>query len=252
MMVYRTLLKYLVLKDIKVRSRGTYLGIAWTLMNPLLSIIVYFLVFRYIFQVAIPNFLAFFLMGFLMWTFFSRSVTAAVTCIMENESMIKRSVFPLEVLPLATVLYQLFHHALGLGLALPLVVIFWGGRLSWNLLWVVGVMAAFTLFTLAVALWFSTLGVFFRDMRDILEVVLPILFWATPIFYSTEMAPAFMRPVLTINPLSSFIGAMRAAVLEGQPPTAVQLGAMLLWLVAILGSGAWLFIRTGPRFAEEL
>ena len=66
---YRTLLKYLVLREIKTKSRGTYLGVGWTLMNPLFTIVVYFVVFRHIFRVAIPNFLGFFLLGFLMWTF---------------------------------------------------------------------------------------------------------------------------------------------------------------------------------------
>jgi homopolymeric O-antigen transport system permease protein len=249
---YRTLLKYLVLKDIKVKSRGTYLGIAWTLMNPLLNIGLYFVVFRYIFRAAVPNFLGFFLTGFLMWLFFSRSVSSAVTCIVENDAMIKRSAFPLEVLPLATVLYQLFHYALAMGIALPVMVALWGGRVSWHLAWVVGIAVAFAMFTLAVALWFSVFGVFFRDTRDILEVVLPMLFWATPIFYSPEMAPAFMRPALAANPLSSFLGAMRSAILEGQAPSAGQLASMVLWLTVMLGSGTWVFIRTGPRFAEEL
>src|SRR5262245_50741470 len=119
---YRSLVKYLVLKEIKIRSRGTYLGVSWTLMNPLLTIIMYFVVFQYIFQVSIPNFLAYFLVGFLMWVFFSRALTTAATCIKDNEAIIQRSAFPLETLPLATVLHHLFHHSISLALALPLMV----------------------------------------------------------------------------------------------------------------------------------
>ena len=252
MLAYRTLIKYLVLKDIKVKSRGTYLGIGWTLMNPLLSMSVYFVVFQHIFRVAIPNFLGFFLAGYLMWAFFSRAITAAVTCITENEAIVRKSVFPLEVLPLSTVLYQLFHHVLALALALLMMAALGSARLSWNLVWVAVVTVAFALFTLAVSLWFSTLGVFFRDMRDICEVVLPMLFWATPVFYTREMAPGFLQLVLALNPLSSFLGAMRAALLEGRAPGGDQLGWMLVWLVVMLGTGAWVFARTGPRFAEEL
>lgn len=251
LVAYRTLIKYLVLKDIKVKSRGTYLGVAWTLMNPLLTISVYFIIFHYIFRVVIPNFLAFFLIGFLMWVFFSRAVTVAATCILDNESIVKKSAFPLEVLPLTAVLYHLFHHVIALGIALPLMVALWGGTLSWHLLWVAGVLAAFTAFTLAVALWVATVGVFFRDTRDILEVALPILFWATPIFYSPEMAPEFLRPVLWANPLLSFIGAMRAAVLDGRAPSGVQFGSMTLWVTMTLASGVWIFARYWPRFAEE-
>ena len=252
MVAYRTLIKYLVLKDIKVKSRGTYLGIGWTLMNPVLSMTVYYVVFQHIFQVSIPNFLGFFLAGFLMWAFFSRTITSAVTCIGENEAIVRKAAFPLEALPLATVLYQLFHYLLALAIAVPVIMVLGGIHPSWNLLWVVVVTAAFVLFTLAVALWFSTLGVFFRDMRDICEVLLPMLFWATPVFYTRRMAPDFLQPVLSLNPLSSFMGAMRASLLDGQAPSGDQVGWMLCWLAVMLVSGAWLFTRMSPRFAEEL
>jgi ABC-type polysaccharide/polyol phosphate export permease len=252
MVAYRTLIKYLVLKDLKVKSRGTYLGVGWTLMNPVLSMTVYYVVFRHIFHVGVPNFVGFFLAGFLMWIFFSRTVTSAVTCIAENESIVRKAAFPLEVLPLAAVLYQLVHHLLALALAVPVILFLGGIAPSWTLLWVVVVAAAFTVFTLAVSLWLSTLGVFFRDMRDICEVVLPMLFWVTPVFYTRRMAPDFLQPLLAMNPLSSFIGAMRAALLDGHAPAADQVGWMLFWLIAMLASGFWMFTRLGPRFAEEL
>jgi ABC-type polysaccharide/polyol phosphate export permease len=249
---YRTLLKYLVLKEIKVKSRGTYLGVAWTLINPLFTIVVYFVTFRHIFRVGIPNFLSFFLIGFLMWTFFSRSVTAAATCILANESMVKRSVFPLEILPLTVVLYHLFHHMIAVTIALPLMVMLWSVRFTWNLLWVGVVMVAFAAFTLAIAMWLATTSVFFRDTRDILEVTLPMLFWATPIFYSPEMAPHYLQPVLAANPLANFIGVMRSAILEGRAPSAGQYGVMMLWVSVALASGVSVFMRYRPRFAEEL
>jgi len=251
LIAFRTLLKYLVLKEIKVKSRGTYLGVAWTLMNPLFTILVYAVVFQYIFRVTIPNFLAFFLVGFLMWLFFSRAVTAAATCIPDNEALVKKSAFPLEVLPLAGVLYHLFHHVVALSIALPLMLALWGAKVSWHLLWVGAVLVAFVAFTLAVALWLATIGVFFRDTRDILEVALPMLFWATPIFYSPDMAPDFLQLIVSANPVSSFIGAMRMALLEGQAPSAIELTLMALWLLLMLTSGAWAFFRYRSRFAEE-
>jgi homopolymeric O-antigen transport system permease protein len=221
-------------------------------MNPLLTIVMYFVVFQYIFLVNIPNFLAFFLVGFLMWVFFSRTVTAAATCILDNEAIIKKSAFPLETLPLSVVLHHLFHHAMALGIALPLMLIFWGAKLSVNLLWVLVVLGAFVCFTLAVALWLSTIGLFFRDARDILDVGLPVLMWATPIFYAPEMAPAILRPVLVANPVTSFIGAVRAALLEGRWPSRLHLTLIALWTVGTFLSGAWVFARHSPRFAEEL
>lgn len=251
LVAYRTLLKYMVLKEIKVKSRGTYLGIGWTLMNPLFTIVVYAVVFQYIFRVGIPNFLAFFLVGFLMWLFFSRAVTAAATCIVDNEAVVKRSAFPLEVLPLAGVLYHLFHHVVALGIALPLMLTLWGARVSWSLLWVGAVLVAFVAFTLAVAMLLATVGVFFRDTRDILEVALPMLFWATPIFYSPDMAPEFLQFVVSANPVTSFLGAMRAALLEGHSPSGSEFTLMAFWLSLALLAGMWAFMHFRPRFAEE-
>lgn len=251
LIAYRTLVRYLVFKDIKVKSRGTYLGIAWTLMNPLITIVMYYLVFQYVFRVPIPNFLAFFLIGLLMWVFFSRAVTSATTCIHDNEGIIKRMAFPLEALPLSAVLYHLFHHAVALGIALPLMIVLGSAKLSWHLLWVSGILAAFACFTLAVSLWLATIGVFFRDARDILEVGLPILFWTTPIFYTAEMLPRVLRPLVTANPLSSFIGAVRAGLLDGRAPSEGQLAWAAVWVVGMLASGAWVFSRYEPRFAEE-
>jgi ABC-type polysaccharide/polyol phosphate export permease len=252
LVAYRALVKYLVLKEIRIRSRGTYLGVAWTLMNPLLTIITYFVVFQYIFQVAIPNFLAFFLIGFLMWMFFSRAVSAAATCIKDNEMIILRSAFPLEVLPLAVVLHHLFHHAVALAIALPLMLVFWGAKLSVNLIWVLAILAIFVCFTLSAALWISTIGLFFRDSRDILDVGLPILMWLTPIFYSAEMAPKLLHPVLAANPIASFITAVRVALIEGRWPSDTQLIVITLWTSVGLVSGAWVFARLSPRFAEEM
>jgi lipopolysaccharide transport system permease protein len=249
---YRTLLKYLVLREIKTKSRGTYLGIGWTLMNPLFTIVVYYIIFQHVFRVTIPDFLGFFLLGFLMWTFFSRSIMSAATCILENESMVKRALFPLEILPLTKVLYHLFNHVLAIGIALPLLIALWGGKVSWHLFWVAGVLVALAVFTLASTLWIATAGVFFRDTRDILDVALPILFWATPVFYSPEMAPPFLQVVIWANPLTPFIGVVRTAVLDGHAPSAAQLGLMALWMAIALGSSVLVFIRYQPRFAEEL
>jgi ABC-type polysaccharide/polyol phosphate export permease len=248
---YRTLLKYLVLKDIKVKSRGTYLGVAWTLMNPLITIATYFIVFQYIFRVAIPNFVAFLLIGLLMWIFFARVISSAATCMIDNEGMVKKAAFPLELLPTASVLYHLFYHLVAFGLAVLLMFVFREARLSWNLVWVLAVLLAFVGFSLALALLFSTVGVFFRDTRDILEVGLPVLFWATPIFYDLSMAPAFLRPALELNPLAPFIEATRAALMHARAPSWTELGLMALWMSATGIAGVWVFGRFAPRFAEE-
>lgn len=251
LIAYRTLVKYLVLKDIKAKSRGTYLGVAWTLMNPLITIVMYFVVFHHIFQIGVPNFLAFFLVGLLMWIFFARSMATAATCVADNDAMVKKAAFPLEILPVSSVLYNLFNHLVALALAVPLIFLFGGGRLSWNLAWAVVILAAFVGFSLSLALVLSTVGVFFRDTRDILEVGLPVLFWATPIFYDLTMAPDFLRPVLMANPVSPFIEAMRAAILDAHGPSGAELGLMAFWIAVTGIGGTAVFTRFAPRFAEE-
>ncbi len=140
---------------------------------------------------------------------------------------------------------------MALGLAVPLMFVFWGARVSWHLLWVIVVLLGFVGVSLALALWLSIIGVFFRDTRDILEVGLPLLFWATPIFYDTQMAPEFLRPVLRLNPLSPFIEAARAALLDARAPSWGEFGLMAFWLSFTVITGVWVFTRFAPRFAEE-
>jgi lipopolysaccharide transport system permease protein len=249
---FRTFVKYVVLKDIKVRSRGTYLGVAWTLMNPAITIAVYYVVFRYVFRVAIPNYFSFFLIGFLPWVFFSRALTAAAGSIVDSEMLIKRAVFPLEVLPVSAVLYQLFHHAVAVAITLPAMLALGGARPSIHLVWLVPLGVAFAIFTLGVSLWLATFGVFFRDTRDILEVTLPVLMWMTPILYTIEMLPESLRWLAAVNPLVPFIAALRTVLLDGRAPETVELAGIVFWLVAVLGSGIWIFARYAPVFAEEV
>jgi len=94
--------------------------------------------------------------------------------------------------------------------------------------------------------------VFFLDTQDILEVGLPMLFWGTPVFYSVGMAPEFLRPILAANPLSSFLGAVRSALLDGRIPSSAQLGLAAASVAVMLVLGMWVFARHQPRFAEEL
>ena len=251
-LAYHTLVRYLVLKDLKVKSRGTYLGVAWTLMNPLLSLLIYFVIFRHVFRVQIANYFAFFLVGFVLWVFFSRAITAATTCLVENEGLVKRAVFPLEALPLSAVLYQLVHHLVALAVALLLMGLAGGMRFTWSLIAAAPLIVTFAVFTLALALWLSTIGVFFRDARDILEVGLPVLFWMTPIVYSLDMAPPFLRPFVAANPLTSFIGGLRSVLLDGQLPASGDVAAMVAWALVTLGSGLWIFARYAPTFSEEI
>jgi ABC-type polysaccharide/polyol phosphate export permease len=252
LLAYRTLLRCLVLKEIKVRSRGTYLGTAWTLVNPLITILTYAVVFRQIFRVAIPNFLGFFLIGVLMWVFFSRVLTAATTVVVDAASLVKTSPFPLEILPLALVAYHLFHHLIALGLAVPLMFVMGSAQLGWSILLGGLILACFVVFTTAAALWCATIGVFFRDARDILEVALPVVFWATPILYAPEMVPEGLRELIQGNPLTSFMSAARAAVVDGQVPAASHLLFTAGWTAGLLLSGVWVFARCAPRFAEEI
>jgi lipopolysaccharide transport system permease protein len=127
-----------------------------------------------------------------------------------------------------------------------------GARPSIHLVWLLPLGAAFAIFTLGVSLWLATFGVFFRDTRDILEVALPVLMWMTPILYTIEMLPASLRWLAAVNPLVPFIAALRTVLLDGRAPEAVDVAGIAFWLVAVLGSGAWIFARYAPVFAEEV
>ncbi|MDQ7030726.1 MAG: ABC transporter permease [Ardenticatenia bacterium] len=216
---YRNLLWSLVMRDLKVRYKNSILGVGWSLLNPLLMMLVFTVVFTVFWpNNQVTNFPAFVLTGLLPWNLFQASVMGSAYSIVGNANLVKKVYFPREVLPMAVVLSNVVNFLLALLVLFPIL---WasGIPLTRHALWVPIILVIQVAFTVGLAFIFSTLNVFYRDTVMILDVGLLAWFFLTPIFYPMEFIPATKtlmgitlpvhRLVRWLNPMASIVDAYR-------------------------------------------
>lgn len=249
---YRELIKNLVLKDLKLKYRDSVFGFIWSLANPLLLILVYSFVFEHMLRVGVERFPYFIMVGILPWNFFAQSLIMSTGSILDNGTLIRKVAVPMEVFPVATVLFNLAQYGLALVVFFPMVFFFFNVPPSWTWLAFIPVLLAHVLFTLGVCFVLSTATVFYRDVRHFTEILLILLFWLTPIVYDFRAVPDSLRLVVHLNPVSYFILAYQDVLYHGVFPsvqTVVVLVFLTLFVVAI---GRTLFMLFKFRFAEEV
>ena len=249
---YRNLLKALVLKDLKLKYRGSVFGFLWSLANPLLMIVVYTLAFTFILGIRSEMFVFYLMLGQLGWTFFASSVMMSTGSIVDNSGLLRTVVFPRAILPIATVLFNFAQYLLTIAVFLPLMLAWYGIPLSEPMILFPAVLVLHVAFTIGIALILATATVFFRDVRHLVEVALAVLFWTTPIVYELDRVPERLRLLIVLSPMSPFVVAYQRLFYfrEWPEPT--------LWLVAItyaLGAfvlGMALVLAFEDRFTEQL
>lgn len=249
---YRELLKNLVLKDLKLKYRGSVFGFIWSLVNPLLMIAVYTVAFTYILRVHTEGFVFLLLVGILAWTFFASSATMSTASIVESGGLVKSVFFPRAILPIATVLFNLCQYLLTLLVLLPIMLAIFRVPVTSSILLFPIFLSLQILFTIGVALALSTGTTFFRDIRHLLEIALSVTFWLTPIVYELRQVPEAFRTPILLSPMSPFVVAYQQIFYYQQrPDAAVWLLAVTYAAVALL-TGTALLVAYEDRFAEQV
>ncbi len=248
---YQELLKNLVIKDLKVKYRNSFLGFLWSLLNPLMMIVVYSVALKYILRVQVENFPLFLIVGILPWNLFSGTAIASTEAIIGNANLIKKIAFPREILPIATVFFHFVQFLLALLVFFPALV-FLGAPWTPAIAAYPLVLLLQVVFTLGVALFLSAVTVSYRDVKYLTEVALMILFWMTPIIYHLSMVPGRVRWLFELNPMTAYITAYHDMLYWGRWPDAQMLLLGSLWALAALGVGSWVFRRRQRFFAEDL
>lgn len=247
----RDLIVVLVGRNIKSQYKNSVLGIAWSLLNPLLQLLVFTFLFRKVISLGIPNYGTFAFAGLLCWSWFQLSLMQATSAVTANRELVRRPGFPAAILPVIIVLTNLINLLLALPLLLLFVVV-GNGHLTIHLLELPIVMAVQFTFMISLAYLLATANVTFRDMEHIASFVLQLLFWLTPVFYLASRVPGQYRAIYQLNPMLHIIDAYRAVLLFGKSPDYVALSAVGLCAAALLVFSYKLFSHRCDRFVEEL
>lgn len=249
---YRHLLRNLVLKDLKLKYRGSVIGFLWSLANPLLMGVVYTIAFRTILQIRNENFVFYLMLGLLAWTFFASSAAMSTGSIADNGGLVKSVWFPRAILPIATVLFNLTQYLLSVSVILPLMLIYYRVTPEAPMLLFPVFVTLQALFTIGVALSLATATAFLRDVRHLVEIAIMILFWMTPIVYQLRELSEPLRRVLLLSPMSPYVTAYQQIFFYRQWPDASVWITTITYAAAALALGFWLIVRNEDRFAERV
>ena len=254
----RSTIRILAAREIRERIVGTYLGLGHYVLLPLMMLLVYAFVFSAVFAVRWPNATGSFgdfalrlFAGLIPFQFFAEVVNRAPSLVLENATYVRKVVFPLETLVPTAIASAAFaagcsYLILLIGylaiVGLPPLAILW-----LPLLWL-----PLVLLTLGVGWALASLGVFLRDLRQLVTIATSLLIFLTPIFYPLTMVPEPYRPLVLANPLSYLIESMREALFEGRPPSLLPMALSLLAGLIIAQIGYWGFMRTRKAFADVM
>jgi lipopolysaccharide transport system permease protein len=245
------LLSVMVGRDIKLRYKRSFLGLAWSLLNPLAQFVILNFVFSTVLPLDIPNYTPFLFTGVLAWNWFSTALIVATNAIVDNRELIRRPGFPPALLPLIAVVSNLIHFVL----ALPILVLFVltsGTPLTLAVLWLPVVIATQFILILSLAYFLATIEVTFRDTQYLLGIALLLGFYLTPVFYDATSAPNRFRLIYELNPMAIVLDAYRAALLGSGPVDLSALALLTLTAAGLLLLGYRVFMAASYHFAEEL
>ena len=248
---YRDLVRELVSRDIKARYKRSALGLGWTMLHPLLSMMVLTLVFSNVFRFSVDNYAVYILCGLVLWNFFSTTTTHAMTQMTWGGGLLSRIYLPKAVFAASSIGTGLVNLALAL-VPLLVIAVLSGVSLHWSLLVLPGAVALTAMFALGVGLLLSALGVYYTDVINMYEIILTLWMYLTPIIYPIEILPSGVRAVVELNPMYYFLELFRAPIYAGVvPPGDVWLKALLL-ATGMMILGWWYFTRKADEFAYRV
>jgi len=254
---YRGLIQTLVGRELKARYRGSTLGFFWSFVNPLLLLIVYTIVFSVVLPgfrgIDVEPYALFLFCGLLPWTWFSSALLESANSLIAGGNLIKKVLFPAEILPIVAVLSNMFHFFFALPI-LALFLVFYARPIQWiDLVWFPIVVLVQLTLTLGIGLLLSALTVHFRDLKDLLGNLLTLWFFTTPIIYPMAMVPPGGKFIMDLNPVAHLaISYQELLFYDGPFGHWRWLMALAVASVAVFLIGYALFDRLRDSFAEEV
>lgn len=248
---YREAIKNLVFKDMKTSYCNTVMGLLWSLVVPLVTFIVYWLVFGVFINVGKENMPLYLITGILPWNYFSIAIVISTTVMLTHGSLIKKIYFPRVILPIASVMFQFTLFLIALLVFFP-IMIFLGAHIHWPILLYPLIFLLQFLFTVGLASLVATVMVFFRDLKQIVDLALLVGFWMTPIVYDIRGAGGNWEWILRLNPMTSYVYAYQDVAYLGQWPSAATLAGCVVWAAVFPLIGGAAIYAFEDRFTQEL
>ena len=248
---YRQLLKSNVSKEIRGKYKGSFLGVLWSFVNPLLMTLVYAIVFPFILRSTQPHYVTFVVIGVLPWTWFTNVISQGTNTIVVNGGIIKKVYFPREVLPISIVTSGLINFLISC-IIIAIFLICSGIGFSFYILMLPLIVLIQYILMLGLIFITSAIDVYVRDAEYIIAFLVSMLFYATPILYSSDLFPAKFSWILNLNPLTTIINSYRDIFYYQTMPNLKALGIVSLVSVLILIIGYKIFGKLKKGFAEEL
>jgi ABC-2 type transport system permease protein len=244
---YRELIWALALKELKIRYKRSVLGFLWALLNPMLLMLVLTVVFSTIMPMKLDHYAIFLLSVLMPWTFFSQSLAYAAESIVGNGDLIKKVKVAKLVFPVAAVVSNMINLLLSL-IPLMIMVLVMRHPFHWTWIYLPVPLLALTFFTLGATFFFAASNVYYRDVSHILQILLQVWFYVTPIIYSLDFFPAKYRIYFKLNPLNYFFNGFRLSVYYGLLPTGYSIAASFILGIGALYLGFLVFRRKQDEF----
>lgn len=255
---HRDLITASAKREVLGRYRGSALGLLWSLFNPILMLIIYTFVFSVVFKArwsggseSKTEFALVLFAGLMVFNVFAESISRAPGLILSNANYVKRVVFPLEILPLVSLLSALFHGAISLGVWLLAYVILFGVPPA-TVIYLPLVLIPFILFIMGLSWMLASMGVYLRDVGQFVGILTMVLMFLSPIFYPLAAVPEEFRSILFMNPLTLVIEQVRAVLYFGVAPSFSLLAVYFLAALLIAWLGFAWFQKTRKGFADVL
>ncbi|MDD1696566.1 MAG: ABC transporter permease [Methanoregula sp.] len=254
---YRGLIWNFIKRDISSKYVGSLLGLYWSVINPIITLLVYIIVFGVFLNVRLPgstsvwDYALYFAAGFLPWLAFQDSVSRASRSIIDNKNYIKKVPFPSEIFPIYTTLSEFVNLFVGIGIYLILFLLLKGLPTVYILLLPLAIVLQL-IFTLSLAFFLSSGAVFFRDIPTMLGPLFMIWFWATPIVYTLNLIPEGYQWIMKLNPAYYMIEIYRDALFYGKLPEIEILVPFLIFSVVMFAVSILFFRKTKRGFGELL
>lgn len=248
---YYDLIRILVISDLKVKYQTSVLGFLWSLLNPLLWLLVLYVVFQNVRNITDTSLVLFLFVGIIVWRVFMNGTTASVRSIYSKPGLVKKIYIPRQILVFSQVISGFISSVLEFVILFAFLIIF-GAPLSLNLLMFPVFMLIYFGIVYGVGLALGSLFILYRDLDNIWTVLMQIGYFLTPVFYQVSALPAQYQALYLLNPVSTIMVMFRDTMLYAAFPSLSLLGYSILAALIILAIGTVIFNRIEPRFAEEM